>query len=327
MMQETEHLNEPVLGHARKDFARLSMDLTVRQALEAVREEGIGEKIVYFYVVDSEGRLAGVLPTRRFLTASLDQTLSDIMVRRVIAIPYTATVLDACELFVLHKFLAFPIVDEQRHILGVVDVALFTAEVLDLAEKPQLDDVFEAIGFRISQVRDASPFRIFRFRFPWLLATITSGTLCALLASAYEPTLARSIVLAFFLTLVLALGESVSMQSMTVTIQALRTTTPSWRWFRGAFQREAGTAVLLGGASGLVVALVVWIWRGTPLAAGVIGGSIFLSLCAACAFGLSVPAFLHRMKLDPKIAAGPLALALTDICTLTFYFNMAALFL
>ena len=183
--------------------------------------------------------------------------------------------------------------------------------------------MFERIGFRISQVRDASPFRAFRFRFPWLLATIASGLVCALLASAYEATVAKNILLAFFLTLVLALGESVSMQSMTVTIQALRAGCPSWRWFFGAFRRESGTSVLLGLGCGLLVGLVVWLWRGSVLAGGVIGGSIFLSLCGACAFGLGIPTLLHSLKLDPKIAAGPLTLALADIATLVFYFNLA----
>jgi magnesium transporter len=327
MKQETEHLDEPVLRYARQDFAKLPLRFTVQQALEAIRQQGVGEKIVYFYVVDDEGRLAGVLPTRRLLTSPLERALAEIMIGRVVAIPHTATVLDACELFVLHKFLAFPVVDEQRHILGIVDVALFTTEVLDFAEQPQMDDVFESIGFRISQVRDASPFRAFRYRFPWLLTTITSGLLCAWLASAYEATLARSLVLAFFLTLVLALGESVSVQSMTVTIQSLRTVRPSLRWFFHAFRREAGTAVLLGAGSGLLVGLIVWLWRGALLPAGVIGGSIFLALCAACAWGLSIPALLHSLKLDPKIAAGPVALAITDLCTLTFYFNLASLVL
>src|SRR2546426_5148193 len=100
-----------------------------------------------------------------------------------------------------------------------------------------MDELFEAIGFHISQVRDASPVRAFRFRFPWLLATIGSGLLCAVLASAFELTLAKSIALAFFLTLVLALGESVSIQSMTLTIQALHTMRPTLRWYVGAFRR------------------------------------------------------------------------------------------
>ena len=324
MTHDTDHLQQPVMGVARKDAATLRQDLTVEQALAAIRHQGVGEKIVYFYAVDEESRLTGVLPTRRLLTAPLEQRLAEVMITRVVALPETATVLEACEAFVLHKFLAFPVVDEKRKIVGVVDVGLLTEEVFDIAEWERLDEVFEAIGFRVSQVRDASPGRAFRFRFPWLVATIGSGTICALLASAYEVTLAKSLVLAFFLTLVLGLGESVGVQTMTVTIQALRATKPTFGWYVRAFRREAGTALLLGAACGFVVGVVVWLWRGTGLAALSIGASVMLALCAACFFGLSVPALLHALKLDPKIAAGPVTLAFTDIFTLLFYFSLAA---
>jgi magnesium transporter len=202
-----------------------------------------------------------------------------------------------------------------------------TDEAFDLAERERMDALFESIGVRVSQVREASPLLAFRFRFPWLLATIGSGTVCALLASAYEATLARSIVLAFFLTLVLGLAESVSIQSMTVTIQALRATEPTLAWYVRALRREAGTAVLLGTAAGSVVAPIVWIWRGAGLAAFTIGGSIALALGAACFFGLTVPTLLHALKLDPKIAAGPVTLAFTDVFTLLFYFTLATVIL
>ncbi len=324
MTHELDHLHQPVSAVARTDVATLRQDFTVQHALDAIRQRGIGEKIVYFYVVDEEDRLAGVLPTRRLLTAPLGHSLADLMITRVVAIPQTASVLEACEAFVLHKFLAFPIVDKERRIVGQVDVGLLNEEAFDIAEREQTGALFETIGFRVSQVRDASPMRAFRFRFPWLLATIGSGTVCALLASAYEVTLAKSIVLAFFLTLVLGLAESVSIQSMTVTIQALRGTPPTFAWYLRAFRRETGTAVLLGAACGSVVGVIVFLWRGTGLAAVVIGGSISLALCAACFFGLSVPALLHALKLDPKIAAGPVTLALTDIFTLLFYFGLAA---
>jgi magnesium transporter len=330
MPDQQAHLQQPVLAVARKDAAVLREDFTVQQALDAIRQRGVGEKIVYFYVVDAADRLAGVLPTRQLLTAPLEKPLSELMIRRVVAIPHTATVLEACEAFVMHKFLAFPVVDEARKIVGVVDVGLLTEEAFgmaELAEREQTEALFEGIGFHVSQVRDASPLRAFRFRFPWLLATIGSGTLCALLASAYEVTLARSLVLTFFFTMVLGLAESVSVQSMTVTIQALRTTRPSLGWFVRAFRREAGTAVLLGGACGTVVGLIVWLWRGAGLAGIAIGSSILLALCAACFFGLSVPAALHALRLDPKIAAGPVTLAFTDIFTLLFYFSLAALLL
>src|SRR5437867_11529454 len=99
MTHAPEHLNQPVMTVARRDVATLRQELTVQQALDAIRQRGVGEKIVYFYVVDEAERLAGVLPTRRLLTAPLDKPLSEIMIKRVVAISHTATVMDACEAF------------------------------------------------------------------------------------------------------------------------------------------------------------------------------------------------------------------------------------
>ncbi|MFN2508862.1 MAG: magnesium transporter [Chthoniobacterales bacterium] len=323
--------DEPIAAHARKDQPLLKASMRVQEALDQIRREGVGERVIYFYAVDDDGRLAGVLPTRRLLTAALDARLEEIMIHRVIALPETATVLDACEFFVLYKFFAFPVIDRERHVVGVVDVSLFRQELLEAGEReaarPPPDTFFEALGFRLSEIRGASPLRVFRYRFPWLLATVGSGTICALLAGAFEATLASSVVIAFFLTMVLGLNESVSMQSMTVTIQALRTASLSRRWFLETFRREAATAALLGLGCGAVVSLIVYVWRGDAVAAFAIGSSIALSLVTACLFGLSVPSLLHFLKLDPKIAAGPVALAFTDFFALTFYFGIAALVL
>ncbi len=318
-----QHLDQPVTGFIRQDFAELRDSMTTREALEAVRREGIGEKIVYFYVLDEEQRLVGVLPTRRLLTAMPEELIGGLMIRRVVAIPKTATLLEACEFFVLHKFLAFPVVDEERHVLGLIDVGVFTEEVFDIAERAQHEDVFETIGFHVSQVRDAGPLRSFRYRFPWLLATLVSGMACALLASLFRVTLAQSLVIAFFLTLVLGLGESVSIQSMTVTIQALRATRPTLRWYLRSLWREVATALLLGAAAGLIVATIVWLWLGGGRAGAVIGGTILSSLIMACLLGLSIPSILHALRLDPKIAAGPLTLAVADLFTLFFYLSIA----
>ena len=319
----SEHLNEPVLPFARQDFATLAQALTVDQALAAIRSRGVGEKVIYFYVVDEAQRLVGVVPTRRLLVAQLNQKLDELMIRTVYAIPHMATVLDACEFFTLHKFFAFPIIDAERRVVGVVDIGLFTDEVFDIAEREQMNGVFEAIGFRVSQVRDVSPFRAFRVRFPWLLTTIISGTFCALLAGAYKLTLAKSLVIAFFLTMILGLGESVGIQSMTVTIQALRNHKPTRSWYLLMLRRELAAAMLLGGACGLLVGSIVFIWQQDRPAAFVIGTSVAFCLCAASISGLSVPTFLHALKLDPKIAAGPITLALADIFTLLFYFSLA----
>ncbi|MFZ1218531.1 MAG: magnesium transporter [Chthoniobacterales bacterium] len=324
-------LNSPIAQHARKDFPLLDAGMSVAEALDRIRREGIGERVIYFFATGAEGRLVGVLPTRRLLTAPLETRLEEIMVRKVLAIPATATVLEACEFFVLYKFFAFPVVDSERRVVGVVDVSLFAEEILEAGEREEerrpvaqvADDVFEALGFRLSQVRGASPWRVFRYRFPWLLATVAAGTACAFLAGAFEATLAHSLVVTFFLTMVLGLNESVSMQSMTLTIQALRANTLTRRWFLHNLRREMATAVLLGLACGIVVGMIVFLWRQNPKGALVIGTSIAVSLVSACLFGFSVPSLLHWLKLDPKIAAGPVTLAVTDFCALAFYFSLA----
>jgi len=321
--------SSPVIEHARKDFPLLDADMTVGQALDRIRREGVGERVIYFFAIDPDKRLVGVLPTRRLLTAALETPLKEIMVKRVVAIPATATVLDACEFFVLYKFFAFPVIDEKRRVVGLIDVSLFAEEMLGEREEqmkpstPVRDDVFEVLGFHLEQIRGASPWRAFRFRFPWLLVTVTAGTICAILAGAFEATLAHSLVIAFFLTMVLGLNESVSAQSMSVTIQMLRSAPVTWSWFATALRRELITAVLIGLGCGIIVAAIVIVWRHDSRAAAAIGGSIALSLVSACLFGLGVPSALHRFNLDPKIAAGPITLALADIFALLLYFTTA----
>src|SRR3989440_9314788 len=325
--------NAPVVDHARKDFPLLRAGMTVGEALERIRREGVGERVIYFYAMDEQERLVGVVPTRRLLTASLETPLRQIMVPRVVAVPASATILDACEFFVLYKFLAFPVVDEQRRVVGIIDANLFAEEILEAGDGTAREggssvtqvspDFFEALGFHIEQIRGASPWRIFRFRFPWLLVTVAGGTLSAILAGFFETTLAHSLVLAFFLTMVLGLNESVSMQSMSVTIHALRSVSVTWDWLASAFRRELATAVLLGVSCGFVACVIAWVWRHDLRAAAVIGGSIWLFLITACAFGLAVPSLLHRLKLDPKIAAGPVTLGLADFIALVVYFTSA----
>jgi magnesium transporter len=238
---------------------------------------------------------------------------------------------------VLYKFLAFPIVDDRRRVVGIVDANLFAEEILEAGDSESRPignlvaqvspEFFEALGFHIEQIRGASPWRVFRFRFPWLLVTVTGGTLSAILAHFFEATLARSLVLAFFLTMVLALNESVSMQSMSVTIHALRSVKVTWRWLETAFRRELTTALLLGLACGWIVGAIVWLWRNDFAGAFVIGGSIALSLVTACALGLGVPSLLHQLRLDLRIAAGPVTLALADLVALVIYFTSAWLVL
>ncbi|MCX7798219.1 MAG: magnesium transporter [Melioribacter sp.] len=321
--------DKPITEFTRRDFTVLNKDLTVEEALSKIRKEGLGERIVYFYAVDNDGRLVGVLPTRRLLTAKLESKLEDIMVKRVAALPSTATVYDACEFFVTYKFLAFPVIDEEKKIIGIIDINLFTEEFLssepDIEERQRISDVFETIGININEIKNASPLKAWRLRFPWLLATVTSGTICAFLAGIFESTIEEKIIIAFFLTLVLGLAESTSIQSMTLTIQALRTIQPTIKWYLKALFRELRIAFLLSLACASIVSLIIITWKKDAIASLVIGLSILFIQLVAAFWGISISSFLHKNNLDPKISAGPITLAITDISTIILYFSLSTL--
>src|SRR5947209_20095328 len=145
--------------------------------------------------------------------------LGEIMAPRVVAVPANATILDACEFFVLYKFLAFPVVDEERHVVGVIDANLFAEEILEAGESEDRSrgsgsgvvgpEFFEALGFHLEQIGGASPWRIFRVGCPWLVLTGTGGTLSAIRTGFIEQTVSCSVVMSTFATVVLALYEGV----------------------------------------------------------------------------------------------------------------------
>jgi magnesium transporter len=322
------NFQRPVRDFMGTEFATVEADWTISRALEEIRARGLGDRIVYFYVVDAEQKLRGVLPTRRLLTEPLERLISEIMISRVVAVPETAALLDACEFFVLYKFYALPVVDAQRRIVGVIDVGLFTEQVLSVEQKEEgSDDIFQTLGFHVGELRNATPAKAFRFRFPWLLATVATGMLCAILVGAYARTLEQRIVLAFFMTLVLGLGESVGAQSMAVTLQAIHTMKPNLRWFLHALKRELATAAMLGGGCALAAGAVIAAWQRDVPAALAIAASILGAMLTACLLGLVVPTALRALRLDPKIASGPVTLAAADVCTLLWYFGIASLLL
>ncbi len=316
-------LNDPVTQHMRRDFTQLSVDQTVGEALAGIRERPPEGRIIYFYVVDREGQLQGVVPTRRLLLSPLDQPIADIMVRKVIAIPQTATVLDACEFFTLHRLLAFPVVDEERRIIGVVDVELYTEELSDLDASQRNDDLFQLIGVHLAQAKQLSPVASFRSRFPWLLCNIGGGILAAFLSGVYQDVLGwNNAVLALFIPVVLALAEGVSIQSVSLALQLMRGQRPTLQSLFQGLGREAGTGLLLGGASALIVGLVALVWLQEARVALCLLGAITGGMIFAAVVGLSLPTLLRLLQRDPQVAAGPVALAVADMLTLLLYFNL-----
>jgi magnesium transporter len=323
-----EQLNEPIAKHLRTDYTTLDPNWSVGEALDHMRRHPPPGRIIYFYVVDDAMRLVGVVPTRRLLLTPSDQTIAEIMIKSVVVIPVNATVLEACEFFTLHRLLAFPVVDEMRRLMGVVDVDLYTEELAETGEEGPAgrDEVFQLIGVRLTRSQQARPLLAFRGRFPWLLCNIAGGTLAAILASLYHVQLNwEHAVLAIFIPVVLALAESVAIQSVTLTLDSIRGTTPTWRDLLTRTRHEVLTGLLLGMTAGLLVATLAAFWQGIPLLFLILSGGIAIGVTGGAVCGLAIPYILHLMSRDPQVAAGPIALASADVIVLLAYFNLALL--
>lgn len=315
----------PIGAFLRRDFTPLRIGQSVGDALSSLRAQGVGERLVYFYVTDARGVLAGVIPTRRLLAADPGTSVETLMVTGVTTLPTTATVRDACQAFLHHRYLALPVVDEEGRLDGIVDVGLFTDEMADLTERQVTLDLFQLIGVHAAEA--VTPWRGFKDRVPWLSFNLFGGLLAAGLAGMYESLFHVAVILALFMPLVLALAESVSIQAVSLTIQRLHAPALSGRRVLRALVKELLTACLLGVAGGGVVGGAAWAWTRDLTVAVAIGGAVFVSMITACVLGVAIPTALRALQRDPKVAAGPIVLAMADVATLLFYFNLAGMLL
>lgn len=317
------HLEESVTLHMRRDFVRLCDRHCIGEALAGIRQNPPRERVIYFYVVDEEDRLQGVVPTRRLLLNPPETLVTEIMVRNVVAVPDSATVLDACEFFTLHRLLAFPVVDAERRVIGVVDVELYTTELSELDRGERKDDLFQLVGVHLAESQQASPLISFRSRFPWLLCNVAGGILAAFLSGLFEAELQKAVSLALFIPVVLALAESVSIQSVSLALQLLHGRQPTLKALLPKLKSELAVGALLGIACALLVSVVALVWLGQWRVALCIAGGIVGGVACAAVIGVTMPNLLRIFRRDPQVAAGPIALALADMLTLLFYFNLA----
>ena len=318
----TRDLRRPVMDFAATDVITLLDTDTVGEALERLRSRKLGEKIVYFYVVDANQRLVGVMPVRRLLMSPLDEPVAALMLIHVHSLRDTATLQEASEMLLHHRLMALPVVDKLQCLIGVFDITVFSEELSDAAHQHEIDSAFQLVGVHVSLGRNVSWWSSFRDRFSWLIANIVGGIVCAIIVAANESLIETATMLAFFVPMMLSISESVSMQSMTLTLQT-STAAVSWSMLFRAVRRELPTALGLGVSSAIIVIVISLIWKGQALASLAVGIAIGGAVLLASALGVVLPAAVRALRADPKIASGPIALALADIIALLLLFGMA----
>ena len=299
-------------------------DHTIEEALAILRKKDIHDKIIYFYVVDDEGFLKGIVSTRTLLLKPSHLRINQVMDSHFTAMKDTQSLQEAMEHFNTHHLLAFPVVDEANRFLGIIDVQLYFEENLDIAHSQRRTDIFQMLGVYLEEGRKMTPLKSYRYRMPWIFCNMFGGIACAIISNFYEAVLAKVIILAMFIPLILTLSESISMQSMTQSLQILRQHTHfKWSFFINRILYESRALILIAGTCAIVVGVISTLWSGGYGPAITIAFGIFFSVVLTATIGAAVPVILHARSWDPKVAAGPVVLMFADVITTAIYLSLA----
>jgi magnesium transporter len=306
------------------EFLAYKTDQTIRDVLDdfkANQEEYAGYHVQYCYVVDSEGKLEGVLRIHDLLFPSRTTALSRIMIKTPLSVPDNASLRDLQDFFNEHRLFGVPVVDGSRRLVGVV---------LPEAVEEALNERKTKTFLRLSGIVGGDEFRTMPLlsrsgrRLSWLSINIVLNIIAASVIAVYQETLAAAITLAVFLPMVSDMSGCSGNQAAAVSMRELslgRVRPGELFW---VFVKEAKVGVINGLVLGLLLGCVAFFWKGNPWLGIVVGGALAANTLVSVTLGGMLPLMLRRLKLDPALVSSPLLTTVTDMCGFFLLLSFAA---
>jgi magnesium transporter len=302
---------------------------TVQQVLDYVREHGqASETLNVIYVVDDAGVLIDDIRIREFLFVPLSRRVSDLMDRRYVALKATDTQESAIAVFRREDRSALPVTDSAGILIGIVTVD----DVLDIAEEEATRDFQQFGGSEAldEPYMEISRLRMVRKRAGWLVVLFLGEMLTATAMGFFEKEIARAVVLALFVPLIISSGGNSGSQASTLVIRALAvgelTLKDLWRVIR----REVFSGFALGCILGAIGFLRISIWSAFSNLYGphwlLVAVTVSLALVGVVLWGTLVgsilPFLLRRLGFDPATSSAPFVATLVDVTGLVIYFSV-----
>jgi magnesium transporter len=316
-------------------YSRLRADMSVGEAISYLRRDAQHrEKSVYYvYVVDAEERLLGVVSFRDLIVAPPDKSVKDVMHTEVISARDDLDQEALSKLFMRHHLLMMPIVDAEGRIKGVVSVN----DIVDVVQEEATEDIQKIGGVSTLEgpYLQVPLLRMIRKRAGWLAALFLGEMLTATAMGQFEAEIARAVVLALFVPLIISSGGNSGSQATTLVIRAMALGEVRIRdWWR-VIRRELVTGLGLGVILATIGLVRILLWQFLFNAYGdhyfLVAMTVALSLTGVVLWGSLVgsilPFILRGLEFDPASASAPFVATLVDVTGLVIYFTVAAMVL
>jgi len=316
------------------DYIAVQVDWIVQEVLDYIREVGKErETIDVIYVVNDKGEFVDDMRIREIILASPDKQVGEIIDNRSITLNVNDDQEIANQTFKMNNRVALPVVDDKNLLLGIVTID----DVLWVANEEFSEDMQKIGGTEAldEPYLEMPIFKLFKKRVVWLIVLFVGEMLTATAMGYFEDEIAKAVVLALFIPLIISSGGNSGSQASTLIIQAMAVgeihVTDWWRVMR----REIISGLLLGSILGVVGFFRVIIWNMIFNSYGdhtvMIGLTVGISLIGVVLWGTvsgsMLPIILKKLGADPATSSAPFVATLVDVTGLIIYFSVAYFFM
>lgn len=322
-------------GLMNPEYVRLRPEMLVSEAIGYLRAQARTRvKIFYAYVVNARQILEGVISIRDLLLEPSEKSIATIMKRDFVSVHEDMHREKVAHVFSLHSgLMAIPVVDSLGKMKGIVtydDIAAAiekeaTRDIHKFGGMEALDLPYFKVGF----------LQLIKKRAGWLTVLFIGEMFTATAMGHFEGEIAKAVVLALFVPLIISSGGNSGSQASTLIIRSLALQEIRLRdWWR-VFIREIQSGLALGSILGCIGLLRIVLWQQwTPLYGEhylLVAITVALSLVGVVLWGTisgsMLPFLLRRFGFDPASASAPFVATLVDVTGLIIYFSVASFIL
>ena len=310
------------------EYINLRKNMTVREALDHIKEAGLDSETIYTcYVLDAGRKLIGVVSLKSLVISDDWMLIADIMHEDPVVAHVDDDQEEVSDLFIRYGYLAIPVVDNEYRLVGIVTVD----DVLDVIEEEATEDI-ERMGGVIDttdrEYLDQSVFQHVKARLPWLFLLMCSYFITGGILRSFEDAMSAVIELVIYMPMLMGTGGNSGSQSSTLIIRGMATGEIELRDFIKVMWKEIRVGVIVGVClSVLNYFRIVYLDHNPPMVAVTVCASMILIVIIAKLIGSMLPMIAKRIGIDPALMAGPMMASITDMISLCTYFIMAGLFL